>query len=103
MLTELLSYGKPLQLSPGEVLFSQLARDIVELTRTEAQVRAVDVAIDDRTGGLAFIADVEQIRRAITNLIVNGIQASPHDGRVVLIGEIVDGEASAVRVSVTDE
>ena len=103
MLSELLSYGKPLQLRPVGIPFAELARDVVDLARTEAEARGVELVVEDRAGVTTCAADREQIRRALTNLVINGVQASSRGGRVVLTAEIPSGMPDGVRISVTDQ
>ncbi len=87
MLGELLGYGRPLELHLAPVGFADLVADVREATRNEAQTHGVTVEIEDRTEGLAVLADPEQLRRALINLLTNAIQATPWGRRVRLIGE----------------
>jgi signal transduction histidine kinase len=103
MLTELLGYGKPLQLQPTEIRFADIAQDVIGLTRTEAEEGEVSVSVEDRTGGESIFADREQIRRALTNLVLNAVQASPRRGRVVLGAEPLTESTDQMRLFVTDE
>jgi nitrogen-specific signal transduction histidine kinase len=75
MLSDLLGYGKPLRLSLKPTAFEKIAKDVLEVVRKEADEKKVSVGIDDRLDSTPIVADAEQIRRALTNLVTNAIQA----------------------------
>jgi signal transduction histidine kinase len=103
MLTELLGYGKPLQLSPREVRFAEIAGEVADLCRPEALEREVHLEVADQTGEARFLADPEQLRRALTNLVANAVQASPPGGQVVLAADVSEDEPGRVCITVADE
>jgi signal transduction histidine kinase len=84
MLTGLLNYGKPLDLQLGRTNAGELVRDAVELARKEREEKQVSIEIEDHAGQNILIADAEQIRRALTNLVVNAVQVAPKSGKVLI-------------------
>jgi len=102
MLTDLLSYGKPLHLHLGRVTVGDLARDAVEVVRKEREEKQVSVDIEDHLGQTGLIADGEQIRRALTNLVVNAVQAVPESGIVLISAKIDPGDLDRMIISVSD-
>ena len=98
MLAELLHYGKPLQLRPTALRFADVAREVIDLTRRDAQAKDLVIEVSDETHGMHLWADAEQLKRALTNLLENALQASPAGGRVELAARIRDG----VEISVAD-
>lgn len=97
MLSDLLGYGKPLQLNPTVIIFSDLAKEVVEVVRREATEKSVSVETVDDLGEVT--ADHEQISRALTNLVTNAIQASVRGGKVVIEGKILQDNKAAISVS----
>lgn len=98
MLSELLNYGKPLQLKLGEIVFSDLAREVLELTREAIAEKELKIAVIDETGGEPLRADAEQLTRALTNLLLNAHQASPPGGQIEFTARI----SGALEISVAD-
>ncbi len=99
MLTDLLSYGKPLALNPEEVPFNSLATDVSEMARNEADGKKVTITIRDGLAGESIHGDHEQLWRALTNLVVNAVQAAPDGGKVVIGTE---RREDVVAISVSD-
>lgn len=99
MLTDLLQYGKRVELNIGDVSFGRLADDVKESCRAVAEAGRVEIVIEDRMAGSTFRADYEQMLRALSNLVVNGVQAVEAGGRVTIEGELSD---DAVTLTVSD-
>lgn len=102
MLTDLLRYGKPLHLHLGRISVGDLARDAVEVVRKEREEKQVSIAIEDHLGQTKLIADAEQLRRALTNLAANAVQAVPQSGKVLISAKIEPGSPDSVIISVSD-
>lgn len=65
-----------------------------------AQAKGVHLAIQAVPADLVIEADEDEIRRALTNLVANAIEATPDGGNVHVDTAVRDG---MVRVSVTDD
>ena len=102
MLTELLRFGKPLELRPAAVTFADLADDAMRILREPARERDVTLRCRDDTKGRTFIADREQLRRALENLVRNAIEASPEGGAVWIEGRVADDSAPLLEIRVRD-
>ncbi|MBU2691287.1 MAG: sensor histidine kinase [Candidatus Eisenbacteria bacterium] len=102
MLSELLNYGKPLELNKTRLRFIEIANNVKDILRSESEEKEIRVIIKDLTGGTAFCADPEQLRRALTNLTANAIQASPPGESVILSAEYPVHSPGTIRLSVAD-
>jgi signal transduction histidine kinase len=102
MLTDLLQFGRPLELHRHPAPFDDLARRSLEVTADELQSKQVTVDTEDATEGALLDVDREQMCRALSNLIVNAVQASPPGSTICLRAEPVPEENGYVEVSVTD-
>ena len=100
MLTDLLHYGKPLELKKTPVSFRELAGQVTEALGLEAEANGVELTIRDQTEGRMFAADREQVERAITNLVDNAIRVTPRNSTVVISGEVA-GEAADARLLIS--
>ena len=97
--SEYLSFARLPKARLEEESIAELVQELVGFLRPEAERRSVTLAGEcDGTIPL-FPFDRDLTRRALLNLVKNGIEASPPGGRV-LVSARLDGDA--VAVSVTD-
>src|SRR5258708_7353810 len=74
--TEFLNYSRPAKLELQTVDLYAVARDALSLVEPQAAATNVETRVD-RQGALPQImADPESLRSALTNLIINGLQAT---------------------------
>jgi two-component system sensor histidine kinase AtoS len=88
MLTDLLGFGKPIQLQLAEISFSGVVNDVLDVIRPVLGRKHIILEIEDDPGDLRFRADAEQIRRVLTNLIDNAAQATPEGGEIKIVSKI---------------
>lgn len=103
MLSDLLGYGKPLQLNLAAIRLGDIAGEVAEVVGKDVTERGVSVDIEDELGQTMVMADPEQVRRALTNLVANAVQASSQGGRVVIELKIAPNDSNRIIVSVSDE
>ena len=103
MLSDLLGYGKPLQLNLESLEIGALAREVAEFVNDEVWERRISVEVKERLGRPTITADAEQIQRALTNLVINAVQASPKGGRVVIAIQKDPADPNRVAVTVSDQ
>ena len=101
-ITEFLNYSRPPKLNPEPLDLVALARDalrIFEVQTTETDVNATIVTEGEVP---KVIADAEALRSALTNLIINSLQAMNGQGGKVTV--ILSGEDSGrrARIDVVD-
>jgi len=103
MLTDLLQYGKPLELRKEPMIFGELAEEVRAALAQQADADGVELTVRDDTDARSFTADREQMRRAVTNLVDNAVRASPRGGNVVVSGRMTGkGADEEVAISVRD-
>jgi signal transduction histidine kinase len=89
LIRQLLDFARPRQLQKAAVDVNALARRVCELVATIARKAEVTlVAPED--GALTVDADDGQLSQVLTNLIVNGLQATPVGGTVTIRAKSVD-------------
>src|SRR5256886_8808512 len=101
-ITEFLNYSRPPKLHPEPIDLEALARDalrIFEVQTTETEVNATIVTDGEVP---KVIADAEALRSALTNLIINSLQAMNGQGGKVTV--VLSGEDSGrrARIDVVD-
>ncbi len=100
MLTELLHFGRPVELQKREMSFSEVARRSMDIVHEAAEERRVTIETRDDLHGAPLYCDPEHMGRALSNLLLNAVQASPADSTVWLRADRDD--AGIIRVRVED-
>ena len=96
-----LKFARPQDLRLSRVDVNALLADAARLSSTEAVEAGCIIALDLATGLPGVIADPELLEQAVTNLLVNAIQAMPSGGTVTLASR--DGAHGTVEIRVSDE
>ena len=101
MLSELLNYGKPVQFDLQALNIQDLIREAVALCSGEAQEKAVRILTDLPEETVLVTGDAEHLKRVLTNLILNGVQAAEAGGEcgVILLN---DKDKRMVEITVWD-
>ncbi len=101
-ITEFLNYSRPAKLNPEPLDLVALARDALRMFEVQTTETNVDAAV--RTDGDVphVIADGESLRSAITNLIINSLQAMDGNGGKVTVRLSGEDDGRRARVDVID-
>lgn len=102
MLTDLLGYGKPLELEPRAINLGELIAEVLEVLWPQVESKDIEVEVVDHLGRIPLIADSEGLRRVLTNLLTNAFEAVPQTGKVILRAEIFPAEEDKAVISVSD-
>lgn len=84
MLDDLLQYGRPVEARLEATTFKELADAALAMVYDSAKSKGVRIECDDQLEGATVHVDREQMCRALTNLLLNAVQASPEEGTVTL-------------------
>jgi two-component system sensor histidine kinase HydH len=100
--TEFLNYSRPAILELQAVDLYAVACDALSLVEPQAAASNVETRVD-RHGELPQImADPESLRSALTNLIINGLQATDGSGGKLSIGLSAEEQGGRVRIEISD-
>jgi len=99
-ITEFLNYSRPPKLHPEPVNLEELARDAMRIFEVQTNETGVDARVTTHGRVPQVTADPDSLHSALTNLIINGLQAM--DGTGGRIEVALSGENGRVRVDVTD-
>lgn len=98
-ITQLLSFARTAPASLSPVRADELVRSVVELFKAEATERLVKLECRAKTERTLDGAVASAIRDALSNLLINAMQATPADGRVLVEAR---AEAQQLLIAVTD-
>ena len=102
MLTDLLNYGKPIELELSKVNLKELVSEVTTILRPKAEAKElqIDSIINDDSKNI--IADSEQLRRVLINLIDNAIHACDNGGLVKISSTSENTAVNYISISVAD-
>src|SRR5262252_2087310 len=101
-ITEFLNYSRPPKLHPEPVDLEALARDALRIF--EVQTAETGVTANVKTNGRVpeIVADPDSLHSALTNLIINGLQAMDGSGGRIEVALSGDDNGGRARIEVTD-
>ena len=91
---------RPIKPERGPHDVGEIVRSVVELMRKQATQQGVELSLNVDDGLPTLSVDGQQVRQAVLNLVINGVQALPDGGRVDLS---VARHGDRVRVRVEDD
>jgi len=101
-ITEFLNYSRPPKLNPEPLDLVALARDALRMFEVQTAETNVDAAVQTNGDVPAVIADGESLRSAITNLIINSLQALDGNGGKVTVLLSAEDRGRRARIDVMD-
>ena len=100
--TEFLNYSRPAKLELQPVDLYAVARDALSLVEPQAASSNVETRVDKQGEIPSVMADLESLRSALTNLIINGLQATDGTGGQLSIRLSDEEQGQRVRIEITD-
>ena len=101
-ITEFLNYSRPPKLNPEPLDLEALARDALRIFEVQTSETGVKATVTAHGRVPAVIADPDSLHSALTNLIINGLQAMDGNGGALDIGLSSEDQGRRARIDVTD-
>lgn len=101
-ITEFLNYSRPPKLNPEPLDLEALARDALAIFEVQTSETGVKATVSTKGPVPAVIADPDSLHSALTNLIINGLQAMDGTGGKIEITLSSEDNGRRVRIDVTD-
>ena len=101
-ITEFLNYSRPPKLNPEPVDLEALARDALRIFEVQTSETGVTTTVKSDGSVPAVIADPDSLRSAVTNLIINGLQAMDGNGGTITITLSGEDDGRRARIEITD-
>ncbi len=95
-----LDFTRPVELHLSEMSLEAFVTDIAELARPLAETARIRLQVDQQAGNARISADLDLLKQALLNVVMNAIEAMP-DGGDLRLESSVDGETAEIRVSDT--
>jgi signal transduction histidine kinase len=103
--SQLLAFSRPSRAESHPVKLSDLLDATVTLASTEAKERGVELIVDSRCDVTLGGAHAAALREALSNVVLNAVQASDAGGKVAIHASIVNGATgtrTSLNLAVTD-
>jgi signal transduction histidine kinase len=101
-ITEFLNYSRPPKLNPEPLDLVALARDALRIFEVQTSETNVDARVLTQGEVPKIIGDAESLRSALTNLIINSLQATDGSGGKVTLVLSSEDDGRRARIEVTD-
>lgn len=101
-ITEFLNYSRPPKLNPEPLNLEEIARDALRIFEVQTAETNVDAVVRAQGNLPAVVADEESLRSALTNLIINSLQAMDGSGGKVTVVLSGEDQGRRARIEVSD-
>jgi signal transduction histidine kinase len=93
-----LDFTRPVEMQTSEIPVDAFVSEVVELARPQAQAVGVTISADLHAGDATMMADVDLLKQAALNIVVNAIEAMPKGGELRFESSM-EGEEAEIRIS----
>lgn len=83
-----LDFTRPVDLAVEEVDMAALAREVTALVRPQAALLKVQIEFTAEPESLPIRGDRDLLKQAMLNVVMNGIEAMPHGGRLTVAARL---------------
>lgn len=101
-ITEFLNYSRPPKLEFRQLDVGALARDALRTVAVQASENNIETQVEEVGGAHSIKADAESLRSALTNLVINSLQAMDGEGGRIVIRVAAEDDGHRVRIDVED-
>ncbi len=95
-----LDFTRPVELHPVDVPLESFVHDIAELARPLAETANIEVTVEQEAEGVSIAADLDLLKQAALNVVMNAIEAMP-DGGQLRFQSSLRGDNAEIRISDT--
>jgi signal transduction histidine kinase len=101
-----LSFARPGRSSNGVIRLDELLRQVIELLENQAQSRKVEILFFSSALSSCVAGSEDELKQVFLNLMINGLEAMPHGGRITVSlenGEFPGGGMPVALVRIEDQ
>lgn len=84
LVSHFLDFARPVMLKRDRLVLAKLGQSLVELMEPVAKERGISLRLRVDVEHTVLVADVDQLRQVLLNLVSNALDASPENGEVLL-------------------
>ncbi|HVP48052.1 MAG TPA: ATP-binding protein [Bryobacteraceae bacterium] len=95
-----LDFTRPVELHPIDVPLESFVNEIAEFARPLAETAGIEVTVEQQANGASIAADLDLLKQAILNVVMNAIEAMP-DGGQLRFQSSLRGDDAEIRISDT--
>jgi two-component system NtrC family sensor kinase len=102
LVNDLLTYARPRAPKVEPTKLVGVLREVLAMARTGAETQGATLQLQAPDEGVEVRADPEQLKQVISNLVLNGLQAMPRGGTLVVAVRLAESPHRHVEARVTD-
>lgn len=104
LINQLLDFSRPKQLNLTSFILENLIKDLINLLKLESREKEVEFQLLSDFSPQYIVADKDQIRQALMNIILNSIQAVSEKGKITIsLNSAEYKDSRALLVSIKDD
>jgi len=88
-----LDFTRPVELNLSEVQVDNFVGEIVDLAKPQASAAGIDIKVNQQCDGAGIRVDVDLMKQAILNVVVNAIEAMKQGGELRFESKVQEEEA----------
>jgi signal transduction histidine kinase len=95
-----LDFTRPVELHPVDVPLESFVNELAEFARPLAETAKIEVTVDQRADGATIAVDLDLLKQAMLNIVMNAIEAMPEGGQL-RFESCLHGDDAEIRISDT--
>lgn len=88
-----LDFTRPVELQLMEAPLEAFVNETVELARPQASAAGIEISVEQHAPETNICADVDMLKQAILNIVMNAIEAMPSGGSLRFVSRVADEQA----------
>ncbi|OMP66173.1 ATP-binding protein [Domibacillus epiphyticus] len=96
--SELMVVARPEATSKERLLLKGLIQDVVELLSVQAVMKNVIIQMEEISDKMDLLGNANQLKQVFINILKNGIEASPEEGKITIQSKILEGKRSEIKI-----
>jgi signal transduction histidine kinase len=95
-----LDFTRPVELNLSEIPLDRLVQEVADLATPQAAAAGIEIVVSQQTDDARLNVDVDLVKQALLNIVVNAIEAMKEGGQLTLISNVREDQAE-IRINDT--
>jgi signal transduction histidine kinase/HAMP domain-containing protein len=95
-----LDFTRPVELNLSEIPLDRLVQEVADLATPQAAAAGIEIVVSQATDDARLNVDVDLVKQALLNIVVNAIEAMKEGGQLTLISSVREDQAE-IRINDT--
>jgi hypothetical protein len=95
-----LDFTRPVELNLTEIPLDRLVQEVADLATPQAAAAGIEITVSQQTDDARLNVDIDLVKQALLNIVVNAIEAMKEGGQLTLISNVREDQAE-IRINDT--